>query len=169
MIRYWCRTGKFGLPKGETRKTLDYVRKRNEFQQNCKTTILNNSNTWGRKYLTLTVSKEWFGKILSGEKTEEYREIKPYWVVRLFQNNSNIVDVQYLASGLAGRTDLLKGYIDAQRIILKPYSHILFINGYGKNRPRVEKEIVSITIGKPKKGLCPDKWVDKEFFIIKFK
>lgn len=123
----------------------------------------------GKRILILTVSKEWFDKILSEKKTEEYREIKPYWVARLFQNNSNIVDVQYLASGLAGRTDLLKGYIDAKRIISKPYTHILFINGYGKNRPRVEKEIVSITIGKPKKGLCPDEWLDTEFFIIKFK
>ena len=26
-----------------------------------------------------------------------------------------------------------------------------------------------ITIGKPKKGLCPDKWLDTEFFVIKFK
>lgn len=31
------------------------------------------------------------------------------------------------------------------------------------------KEIECITIGKPKKGLCPDKWLDTEFFIIKFK
>ena len=28
-------------------------------------------------------------------------------------------------------------------------------------------EIDSITIGKPKKGLSPDKWLDTEFFIIK--
>ena len=107
--------------------------------------------------------------IASGEKTEEYREIKPYWVTRLFQNNSNIVDVRYLASALAGRTDLLKKYIDAQRIVLKQYTHVLFINGYRKDSPRIEKEIESITIGKPKKGLCPDKWLDTEFFIIKFK
>lgn len=85
-----------------------------------------------KKVLTLTVSKQWFDKIVSGEKTEEYREIKPYWVARLFQNNSNIVDVRYLASGLAGRTDLLKKYIDAQRIVLKQYTHVLFINGYRK-------------------------------------
>lgn len=51
----------------------------------------------------------------------------------------------------------------------RPYTHVLFINGYGKNRPRIEKGIVSITIGKPKKGLCPDLWLDKEHFIIKFK
>lgn len=122
-----------------------------------------------KRVLTLTVSKQWFDMIADGRKNEEYREIKPYWIARLFQNNSNIVDVQYMASGLAGRTDLLKGYIKAQRIILKPYTHILFINGYGKNRPHIEKEIESVTIGKPNNGLCPDEWLNTEFFIIKFK
>lgn len=37
------------------------------------------------------------------------------------------------------------------------------------NRWAEMKEIESITIGKPKKGLCPGKWLDHEFFIIKFK
>ena len=31
------------------------------------------------KYLQLTLKKKWFDLILSGEKKEEYREIKPYW------------------------------------------------------------------------------------------
>ena len=122
-----------------------------------------------KKVLTLSVSKQWFDIIAAGEKTEEYREIKPYWVAQLFQNNSNIVDVKDLASCLYGRTDLIKGYINTQRIILKPYTHVLFINGYRKDSPRIEKEIESITIGNPKKGLCPDKWLDTEFFVIKFK
>lgn len=122
-----------------------------------------------KKVLTLTVSKEWFDKIVDHTKDEEYRDIKPYWVNRLFENNSNIVDVTYLAKGLVGRTDLLKGYIDTQRIMSKPFTHVLFCHGYAKDRPTIEKEIVSITIGKPKKGLCPDKWLDKEFFVIKFK
>ena len=117
-----------------------------------------------KKVLTLTVSKQWFDMILAGEKTEEYRDIKPYWVARFFHNNSNIVDVRNLASALAGRTDLLKKYIDAQRIVLKQYTHVLFINGYRKDSPRIEKEIERITIGKPKKVLCPDKWLDTEFF-----
>ena len=121
------------------------------------------------KVLTLTVNKQWFDMIIAGEKTDEYREIKPYLVARLFQNNSNIVDMKYLASCFEGRTDLLKKYIDAQRIVLKQYTHVLFVNGYRKDSPRIEKEIESITIGKPKKGLCPDKWLDTEFFIIKFK
>ena len=119
-----------------------------------------------KKVLTLTVSKQWFDMISACEKNEEYREIKPYWVARLFQNNSNIVDMKYLASGLTGRTDLLKKYIDAQRIVLKQYTHVLFINGYCKDSPRIENEIESITIGKPKKGLCPDKWLDKDFLSL---
>ena len=122
-----------------------------------------------KKILTLTISKQWFDMIADGKKDEEYREIKPYWVARLFQNNSNIVDVRHLALALAGRTDLLKKYIDAQRIVLKQYTHVLFINGYRKDSPRIEKEIESISIGKSKKGLCPDEWLDTEFFIIKFK
>ena len=122
-----------------------------------------------KKILTLTVSKQWFDGIVSGEKTEEYREIKPYWVARLLQNNRNIVDVRNLASALAGRTDLLKKYIDAQRIVSKQYTHVLFKNGYYDDSPKVEKKIESITIGKPKKDLCPDKWLDTEFFVIKFK
>ena len=35
------------------------------------------------KVLHLTLKKKWFDMILSGEKKEEYREIKPYWIKRL--------------------------------------------------------------------------------------
>lgn len=35
--------------------------------------------------LVLILKKQWFDMILSGVKTEEYREIKPYWKKR-FQN-----------------------------------------------------------------------------------
>lgn len=33
--------------------------------------------------LTLPIKKKWFDMILSGEKEEEYREIKPYYTTRL--------------------------------------------------------------------------------------
>ena len=108
-----------------------------------------------KKILTLTVSKQWFEKIVSGEKTEEYREIKPYWIKRLTTNCEVVYDVA--AETYCGK------------VLYRPYTHVLFINGYRKDSPRIEKEIESITIGKPKKGLCPDKWLDTEFFIIKFK
>jgi hypothetical protein len=32
--------------------------------------------------LTLPIKKKWFDMILSGEKKEEYREIKPYYITR---------------------------------------------------------------------------------------
>lgn len=35
------------------------------------------------KILHLTLKKKWFDMILSGEKQDEYREIKPYWTKRL--------------------------------------------------------------------------------------
>ena len=36
-----------------------------------------------KEVLTLTVSKEWFDMIVSGEKNEEYRVIKGFWMSRL--------------------------------------------------------------------------------------
>lgn len=39
-----------------------------------------------KKVLKLVVSKQWFDMIAAGEKTEEYREIKPYWIKRLTTN-----------------------------------------------------------------------------------
>ena len=46
-----------------------------------------------KKVLTLTVSKQWFDMIVVGEKTEEYREIKKYWIKRLTTNCEVAYDV----------------------------------------------------------------------------
>lgn len=35
------------------------------------------------KTLDLVLKGKWYDMIASGEKTEEYREIKPYWEKRL--------------------------------------------------------------------------------------
>ena len=37
------------------------------------------------KALTLSLKKNWFDMIASGEKKEEYREISPYWIKRLLR------------------------------------------------------------------------------------
>lgn len=42
------------------------------------------------KILHLTLKKKWFDMILSGEKTEEYRDIKPYWTDRLFKDYTHV-------------------------------------------------------------------------------
>lgn len=35
------------------------------------------------KTITLSLKRKWFNMIASGEKKEEYREIKPFWTLRL--------------------------------------------------------------------------------------
>ena len=37
--------------------------------------------------LIFTLKKQWYEKIKSGEKTIEYREVKPYWTKRLNAKN----------------------------------------------------------------------------------
>lgn len=114
-----------------------------------------------KKILNLVVTKRWFDMIASGEKTEEYREIKPYWASRLVNQQAESGEVLF---------DEFGGYC---RVIgeleYKTYTHVLFINGYRKDSPKVEKEIENITTGKPKRGMCPEEWLDTAFFIIKFK
>lgn len=132
-----------------------------------------------KKVLILTVSKEWFDMIVAGEKKEEYREIKMYWLKRLFYQVKDKIKKPYKYEKITSNTvfflidetiaQLLTRFIKNKWLKVIPYTHVLFINGYRKNSPRIEKEIESITIGRPKKGLCPDKWIDTEFFIIKFK
>lgn len=108
-----------------------------------------------KKVLRLTVCKKWFDMIVAGTKKEEYREIKTYWARRLTTNCECLYDVA---------VELAYG-----SIVYRPFTHVLFINGYNKDSPRIEKKIESITIGKPKKGLCPNQWLDTRFFVIKLK
>lgn len=63
--------------------------------------------------LVLPIKRKWFDMILAGEKTEEYREIKPYWTKR-FQTIELLDD-----SGKPTNNNAL----------------ITFRNGYGKGAP----------------------------------
>lgn len=125
-----------------------------------------------KKVLTLSVKKEWFDKIVSGEK-KEYREVKSYWVARLYYDRFGKLSpkmVKELADSVAKYGDTehfeAKNGIEVSFI---PYTHVLFINGYGDDKPRVEKEIVWIDIDRPRKGWCPDEFLGKEYFVIRFK
>lgn len=44
--------------------------------------------------LYLSLKKEWFDKIYSGEKIVEYRENKPYWQNRLIDKNYDFVVIR---------------------------------------------------------------------------
>ena len=66
--------------------------------------------------LVLPIKRKWFDMILAGEKTEEYREIKPYWTKR-FQTIGLLDD-----SGKPTNNKAL----------------VTFRNGYGKDVPEFE-------------------------------
>jgi hypothetical protein len=71
------------------------------------------------KTLHLTLKKKWFDMILSGEKKEEYREMKPYWAERLK---------------------------DKVHSVFKDYDTITFKNGYSANAPEMVVELLGISI-----------------------
>lgn len=58
--------------------------------------------------LILPIKKQWFDMIARGEKTEEYREIKPYYRTR-FQN-IDLLDSNGFASGRWSIIGLRNGY-----------------------------------------------------------
>ena len=53
------------------------------------------------KILHLTLEKKWFDEILAGTKKFEYRDIKPYWTKRLFEEDGSVrnYDIIYFRNG----------------------------------------------------------------------
>lgn len=88
--------------------------------------------------LVLPIKKKWFDMIVSGEKTEEYRELKPYYHSRIkntFGFNYKNKDVE-----------------------------IIFRNGYKHNSPSV-RCLCKLEVGEGKKewGAIPK----KRYYILK--
>lgn len=86
--------------------------------------------------LTLPIKKKWFDMIASGEKKEEYREIKPYYTTRFY--------------GKAYEYNVKKGFI-------KEYERknitILLRNGYSKSSPTIKANcVITKGYGKPEWG-----------------
>lgn len=112
------------------------------------------------KELKLVLKKKWYDMIASGEKTEEYREIKPFWEKRL-------LDYEGIKANYANimLKKLLFGYFDACKDYPRGYEEVTFYLGYAKDRPSMTFKIESITIGKGKTewGAEPG----KDYFVIK--
>lgn len=68
------------------------------------------------KVLHLTLHRKWFEEILKGTKKIEYREIKPYWTKRLFDDKGKPIK----------------------------YDAIIFKNGYSKNCPIIKVEFLGV-------------------------
>lgn len=93
--------------------------------------------------LVLPIKKKWYDMILSGEKKEEYRELKPYYRSRF----SNVFPM-YPYSGIPS-----------------PFSPlpVLFRNGYSRESPSfVAWCTLDIGEGRPEWGAEPG----KEYYIL---
>lgn len=89
--------------------------------------------------LTLPIKKKWFDMILSGEKKEEYREIKPYYNNR-FKKNC------------------------IKEIYFNPVKEIIFRNGYSKSSPSIKCKVeITEGYGKFEWGAEPG----KEYYVLK--
>lgn len=99
-----------------------------------------------KKVLRLILKRKWYNLIAIGAKREEYREIKEYWLLRLFDVLSPMI-AKYIF-GDVGLTP-------------KDYTHVQFRLGYKKDAPTME----FIDKGNEKMG-AP---IDKDVIIIKFK
>ena len=94
--------------------------------------------------LTLPIKKKWFDMILSGEKKEEYREIKPYY-------DSRFKDTCYING------------IPAMKM-LRTREFIIFRNGYSKNSPSIKCEV------EIRRGYGKSEWgaeSNKKYYVLK--
>lgn len=108
--------------------------------------------------LTLPIRKKWFDMILSGEKKEEYREIKEYYETR-FQNLFGALTI-YPSSIFSDKSkyELLQGEAVPEEIRKDRVQEIIFRNGYSKNSKAIKARCrLWIGKGRPKWGASPDK------------
>ncbi len=93
------------------------------------------------KDLHLNLKKEWFDMILSGEKTEEYREVKPSIVSLLFDWRKIGNTRDYLLCTIKNDHDNEECWS-----VLKNIDNIIFSNGYSKNRRQMKVKLDSVKI-----------------------
>lgn len=97
--------------------------------------------------LILPIKKKWFEMIRSGEKKEEYKEIKPYYDTR-FRNY------------LPRVTEFRKGELIYSDVI------IIFRNGYSKKSPSI-KCLCELRIGQGRTEWGAEE--GKEYYILRIR
>lgn len=125
--------------------------------------------------LIFTLKKQWYEKIKSGEKTVEYREVKPYWTSRLvqfyYENTSKDDDfhryIGYFKKGLS-----MQDYLTPQEYFVKfikdcgdklEHNYCKFRLGYTSNYLMADIRLIEIVNGKD-----TDLHIDKPVYAIHF-
>lgn len=104
--------------------------------------------------LVLPIKKKWFDMILSSQKKEEYREIKPYYKTRFYNAIKKELDKETFAQQvtavvLYGNTVMLD---------------VIFRNGYSKNSPQIKCKCIYKGRGQGKQEWGADP--GKDYYIL---
>jgi hypothetical protein len=114
------------------------------------------------RILFLALLTEWFKAIVDDNKREEYRELTPYWVKRLFEPTTEFAKKNWsMIFGKAlyesSRLKFEESVIEAVKVgVLRPkdFTHVKFTLGYPKRfdvkRISNKFEVTGIRIGKGK-------------------
>lgn len=127
------------------------------------------------KTLHLTLKKKWFDMIDSGEKKEEYRDIKDFFVSRLFEvvkpmnisgfRTNKILDMFNFSKGYKkGSVNAINFLIESGYVKAKEYDYFEFRNGYSKESPIISGVFNGVDIG-PAKPEWSDNWQGSVFII----
>lgn len=112
------------------------------------------------KTLDLVLKGKWYDMIASGEKTEEYRAIKPYWEKRLLDYEAIKRDYEMLVF----RRFLVGKGVDPLAYP-RGFTHVRFHRGYTKITMTFEIDSITFGNGKEEWGAEPG----KKYFVIKLK
>lgn len=112
------------------------------------------------RILDLPLKAKWYEMIERGEKKEEYREIKPYWVKRLVPCTHGCANGHW--SEKYYRCVLNCKAVDVHINKYPHYTHVRFRYGYTKRTMLFELKKILIGKGKPEWG-APD----RDVFILK--
>ena len=117
--------------------------------------------------LFLPLKAKWYEMIESGEKKEEYREIKPYWEKRLVDYKGLTKYLEDNRYELACKRVLFPGRPliegDIMKTFERGYTHVKFSYGYTKRTMTFEIDEITRGEGKPEWGAKPGEY----YFIIK--
>lgn len=106
--------------------------------------------------LFLPLKAKWYDMIESGIKTEEYREIKPYWIKRL-------VDPSGFYSAPTEEDVNSEEFKSLDFDPFKSFCKVIFSYGYTKRKMKFECKGIHLGTGNPEWGAEPG----KNYFVIK--
>lgn len=121
--------------------------------------------------LIFTLKKEWYEKIKKGEKTIEYREVKPYWSVRIFNEFKRELKKRYPNSKEKIATLRLQEFLEIAKedpILFEP-TDVFTLQGVFRLGYSTEKLSAIITKIEIIDGQDTDLAIDKPVFAIYFK